>query len=60
MKRPQVRLLNEEVRRAGVDLNCGGGGYWPAGHVGRDHRVMGLGDAGDLLCFRDSAALTDI
>ena len=49
VQRPLVRFLDQEVRRASVDLNGGGCGHGPAVHVRRDHRVVRLGHAGDLL-----------
>src|SRR3989304_6587086 len=57
VKRTLVCLLDEEVRRAGIDLDRSRSGYRTAVHVGSDHRVMSLRDARDPLRLGYPAAL---
>ena len=49
-----VRLLDEEIRRAGVDLNRGGSRYGTTSHVGCDDRIVGFSDDRDLFRFHES------
>ena len=53
-------LLEQEVRRARLELDSGRGGDGADVHVRRDHREVRLGDARELLRLEDAAALTDI
>ena len=60
VERVSVELLDQEVGRASIQLDGRGHGHRPAVHMGRDHGVMRLGDAGDLLRLQNAAALPHI
>ena len=60
MQGAAVVFLNEEVRRARIDLHGCRGGDRADVHVRRDHGVVGFGDGRDLLRFEYSAALADV